>query len=152
MTTSDDAVRLDDVDSTSLDAQDHGLARLLARGFTYDDAGEVLGLSKSTVYRRMQDPAMRRAVDAARAIGVEVVLARITAAAELAATFLAEVVEDENRPDALRVRAASDLLSHLIRWESLPRSTCESKKQLDDALAELESMLLGGAQMTRLPD
>jgi hypothetical protein len=94
---------------------EHGLARLLARGFTYDHAGEVLGLSKSTIYRRMQDPGRRRAVDAARAIGVEVVLARITAAAERAATFLAEVVEDENRPDALRVRAASDLLSHLIR-------------------------------------
>ena len=99
------------------DAVEIELAKLLARGISYGESAQILGLSKSTVARRMADPTYRALVNRQRAIGVDDFLAGQIAGAEAALAFLQQVVADDTQPDLLRVKAASTLLGGLSRWQ-----------------------------------
>lgn len=94
-----------------IDGQERELARLLARGLTYTEAGEALGMSKHSVFRRMRDPKMREAVDRARSVGVDGLLVRSVAEAEKSLAYLASVRDDEEQPTPTRIRAAGLILT-----------------------------------------
>lgn len=121
MSTADDTTAVSGLGQ--LDQTDLALAKLLSRGASYDEAGAVLGISKSSVYRRMADPLLRRQVDHERAVGVDDVLRALTSAGERAVRVLEQIMLDDGCPAMTRLKAASGLLGHLSRWkgqEQLP--------------------------------
>lgn len=121
-----------------VDGQERELARLLARGLSYAEAGEVLGLSKHSVFRRMRDPKMREAVDRARSIGVDGLLVRSVAEAEKSLAYLASVRDDEEQPTPTRIRAASLILTR----QRLGQAEPEEAMRPDEARRVLVQKLL----------
>lgn len=126
---------------TGDDGEDSALARLLARGLTYSEAGARLGMSESTVLRRMRSPKLRREVDAERGVLVDQTVAAISEGASDAVAVLRSVCTDTDAPIGLRIRAASELLTQLARWrgyeqtrQSHPRTAAESTSDLLDLI------------------
>jgi hypothetical protein len=122
-----------------IDGEARELARLLARGLTYTEAGEVLGMSKHSVFRRMRDPKMREAVDRARSVGVDGLLVRSVAEAEKSLAYLASVRDDDQQPTANRIRAAGLILARLRQGQPQEESMRpdEARRQLVQRLLEL---------------
>ncbi len=126
--------------TTSAD-QDQAIARLLAHGQTYAEAGKTLRISESTVMRRMQSPKMRQLVDAERGLLVDQVVLALSDGAGDAVGLLRSVCSDAEAPVGLRLRAASELLTQLSRWRGYeqtrtwhPRSAADSTADLLDAI------------------
>lgn len=139
MTTDDDAAET----PARLTKADQHLVRLLARGYTYGEAGEVLGLSKATIYRRMQDPALRAERDRWRAVDVDTLLVRSMSEAEKSLTFLAEVRDDDNATLSLRVKCATELVANVVRWkgqDELPRRSMTPQEAKDLLVKRLLEM------------
>lgn len=121
-----------------IDGEARELARLLARGLSYTEAGEVLGLSKHSVFRRMRDPKMREAVDRARSVGVDGLLVRSVAEAEKSLAYLASVRDDEEQPTPTRIRAAGLILTR----QRLGQAEPEEAMRPDEARRLLVQKLL----------
>lgn len=121
-----------------IDGQERELARLLARGLTYTEAGEALGMSKHSVFRRMRDPKMREAVDRARSVGVDGLLVRSVAEAEKSLAYLASVRDDEEQPTTTRIRAAGLILTR----QRLGQPETEEAMRPDEARRVLVQKLL----------
>ena len=100
-------------------------------------------MSKASVYRRMRRTDCRAAVESERTTGVIDAVRTVRGLAERGLFLLAEVIDDDERPDAVRVRAASTVLGHHERLLALPLVTEQTTKGLTDALAELETLVLG---------
>ena len=122
--------------------EDEALARLLATGMTYVAAGEALGLSEATVWRRMQAPKFRKRVDAERGLHVDTIVVRLGIAANDAVRLLHTVCTDAAAPLPVRVRAATEILGQLARWQDHerkrtlpPRSMAEHDADLMDYLS-----------------
>lgn len=137
MTTNDTGVEPD-----GLTLVDRDLTKLIARGLSYASAGKQVGLSKSSVARRMRDPRFRMAVNLERATGVKAVIAAQTSGAEEALAFLTEVVRDDSRPDQIRLKAATSVLSGVTRWrghrqlEDDPMTPHQARRALMERLME----------------
>lgn len=98
-----------------LSEPDHAVARLLGAGMTYTEAGQHLGMSEATVYRRMQSENLRRAVDIERSVHVDRIASRLTEAGSDAVAALVEVATDVEAPPNARIRAADSILTQLAR-------------------------------------
>lgn len=96
-------------------AEGNDLARLIASGLTYAKAGEQVGLSETSVYRRMKDPDFRALVDSWRRQHVDGVLAALVPEGLRSVSYLASVRDDPDVAVYLRVRAAQELLASLSR-------------------------------------
>lgn len=95
-----------------LEPEDREIARLSARGLTYTQVGEILGLSESTVYRRIRDrPWIRDAVHDERQDLVQNVLDQMSAGASQSVALLIEIVSDATQPVSVRTRAAETVIN-----------------------------------------
>lgn len=96
---------------SSPSSEDLQLARYLALGLSYSEAGRQVGASKATVYRRMTDPDFRALVDAERderAVSVSEAVTDLTFRALL---VLRTALMDQDAPLGVRVRAALGVLA-----------------------------------------
>ncbi len=105
------------------------LVMALATGATVAQAAQKAGLSERTVFRRLEDPAFHKRIDAVRADMVKRAAATLIAATRLAAKTLLDL-QDPKTPPAIRRRAARDILE---LSQKLRQSTILEKR-----LAELE--------------
>src|SRR4051812_46242083 len=93
------------------------LARLLATGKTHAETARALGISESTVWRRLRDdPGVRRAVVRERSALVSQISDRVIAAALEATDVLIGIARDEQAPYSARVRASSELLARCLTY------------------------------------
>jgi hypothetical protein len=101
---------------------DGALQVALASGESVVQAAAKAQVSERTVYRRLQDPAFRRAIDAVRAEVVERAAALLIAAALLATKTLIDLQNPTN-PAAVRRSASRDVIEmarkirELVFWE-----------------------------------
>jgi hypothetical protein len=95
--------------------QDRQLAKLLAAGLDYTPAGEQVGLSKASVYRRMKDADFRALVDSEREDRTESLVELLASAASASVKLLRDVVTDPEETTANQVRAAGIVLAELAR-------------------------------------
>lgn len=105
----------DDETAEMLAGKDYALAKALARGRTYTQAGAEVGWSTSTVWRKMQTPRFRAAVDQYREVTADLLLHRNLIEAERSMYYLSTVRDDPDAADYLRVRASSELLMSVAR-------------------------------------
>jgi hypothetical protein len=88
---------------------EHLLLLALACGATMEGAARQSGVSESTVYRRLRDPAFTRQIDNLRAEMVQRTAATLTAAgSESVKTLLA--LQQATNPPAVRLGAAKAVL------------------------------------------
>lgn len=105
----------DDESAGFMTAEGNALAKLLASGLTYAEAGRQLGMSETSVYRRMRDPGFRALVDSWRRQNIDGVLAQLIPEGIRSISYLASVRDDPDTPPYLRVKAAQELLASLAR-------------------------------------
>ena len=88
---------------------DDALMMALACGATVEAAAAKAGISSATAFRRLQDPAFKARVDAARAEMVQRATAMLTAAAMEAVKTLLDL-QGNKQPPATRLGAARSVL------------------------------------------
>ena len=108
-----------------------------------DGAAGQVGVSESTVYRRLGEPAFRQEVTNARAAMVERASARLTALGEHAVVVLGHLLTDP-RP-TIRLAAAKHVLDLGARWREVLELE-ERVAGLEKQLANLENVREDGAQ------
>lgn len=79
-------------------------------------AAAVLGISRTAVFKRLQDPVFRAQYDAAQGAVLSAAAASMTGALDAAIGCLLAVVEDSTASAGIRVQAADRLLSHCCRY------------------------------------
>lgn len=126
MTTGDDA----------LEPADAELVRLLACGMSYSEAGETVGMSKATVYRRMRDPAVREAVDRERSAVVDSAVRSLLDLADRAVGVHARVMDDETAPLGARLRAAMSVLDRTGHSRGAEITIADAREMLLTRLRE----------------
>lgn len=97
-------------------------------------AAKSTGVARKTLYRWMEDPAFRAALDAAESEVLDGVSRRLLALAEKAADKLDALLDSSN--DNVRLRAASVTLDILMRLREL--------RDVERRLTELERMMIHG--------
>lgn len=102
---------------------------------TLTAAAKSTGVARKTLYRWMEDPAFRAALDAAESEVLDGVSRRLLALAEKAADKLDALLDSAN--DNVRLRAASVTLDILMRLREL--------RDVERRLTELERMMHGQA-------
>jgi hypothetical protein len=102
-------------ESTPVDSRTQQLATLLGAGLTYAEAGEKVGLSEQTVYRRMKDPAFRALVESERSSHTETIVERLTVLSRRALDRLERVLTSDQETTSNQVRAAGLVLAELGR-------------------------------------
>lgn len=107
------------------------LIAALAAGEPWRKAGAMVGVSESTVARRMREPGFKAEVVAARAVLVEGVLGRLAAVAQRAVDTLDAALDAEH--PAVRVSAARAIIENLVR--------VREQVELSERVAELEARL-----------
>jgi type II secretory pathway component PulF len=93
---------------------DAALIVALAKGLTARSAATEAGLSERTVYRRLQDPAFRQAVDAARSQLVSETLGRLISSGVSAAATLQALLKA--RSEHVRLGSARAILELTQRY------------------------------------
>jgi len=88
---------------------DHHLVMALACGATVEHAARQAGVSESTVYRRLQDPAFYKQVDDARADTVKRFMSMLSAANLEAVKTLVELLKS-SVANATRLGAARSII------------------------------------------
>ena len=126
---------------------DAALIAALAGGATMADAARAAGVGERTVYRRLQTPAFRARVIAARADLVERAAARLADAAGAAVTTLGELLV-AGTPPAVRLGAARAVLELGLRLRE-QQEIEERLAALEAALAEVPSMAERGQPWPR---
>jgi hypothetical protein len=108
---------------------DDALLLALACGLNAEQAARQAGVSVSTAYRRLDDPAFRVRLDALRRDMLARASAMLTAAAVEAVRTLADLLKPANGP-AVRLNAARSVLEHGVKLRGLV--------EVEDRLADLE--------------
>ncbi|VTT98871.1 ---NA--- : [Gemmataceae bacterium] len=114
---------------------DDDLIALLVGGASAADAASQLGVSTSTIYRRVNAPGFRDKLAAARAAQWEPAADRLRSAAGRAVEVLAELLDPE-QPPATRLRAADALLRHALEY----RRSAELAAQIAAMQARLDEI------------
>lgn len=91
-------------------SRDGAIVATIAAGGTRADAASAAGIGERTVYRRLNDPDVARAIADARATIACDVLTRAAAHALAAVDTLAAIMRDDDEPAAARIAAARTLL------------------------------------------
>jgi len=131
-------------DGSNRDAE---LAKLLAAGMSQVDAGKQLGMSRSSVQRRLRDPGFGAEVNAERAANTATVRERLTGLVHRSLDRLELVLIDDEETTANQVRAALGVLAEYGR-HTVPQQVAVSggmsldiqQMSAEDVLAELEGM------------
>jgi hypothetical protein len=111
---------------------DHKLLLALACGATVEAAARQAGVSESTVYRRLADPAFQQQLRALRADMVQRTAGTLTAAASEAVRTLVELLKPGVAP-ATRLGAARAVLESGVKLREIA--------ELEVRLAALEQQL-----------
>jgi hypothetical protein len=111
---------------------DAALLAELAAGRTLTDAAATAGISMRTAIRRMQDAGFQRQLRDAQAETIGRAVARLGAASAAAVAVLASMLAPD-KPDVIRVRAATGILDQLVRLRSAV--------ELEQRVADLEQRL-----------
>lgn len=126
-------------DDDGLEPADPELVRLLARGLSYAEAGETLGMSKATVYRRMCDPNFRRAVDRARSAVANDTVRSLAELVDRAVGVYAHVMDDPTASWADKLRAANSVLDRTGHHRGAEITTEDARELLLARLMEAAS-------------
>lgn len=123
---------------TPHDAREKVLVDALAAGLTHDQAAAVAGCSRSTLDRRLRQPAFSERVQQARAARVQRVTDALGALSEQAVTVLAELLSGGKEQTRARVALAIPGLAadHREQTELEARMTA-----LEAALAQAPASL-----------
>ena len=89
--------------------KDHKLLMALACGATVENAARQIGISESTVYRRLEDPAFKRSLQNVKADMVRRTAGALTAAGAEAVRTLLELMKTANPPPT-RLGASRSIL------------------------------------------
>jgi hypothetical protein len=111
---------------------DAALVTALAAGGSLAAAAAHAGCSERTVYRRLQDPAFKAAVEQARADMVQQAVGQLSALGGLATQALQGLLKDE--AGSVRLGAARTILEHLFRGaqlDNLQRLVAEMQTELE---------------------
>src|SRR5262249_6736792 len=100
-------------------AATEALVRALACGATVEHAARKVGMGERTAYRRLQDPAFRARVDAARAEMVARTAGLLTGAGLGAVKTLVDLQQDAAAPAPVRRGAARDVLEMGLRYREV---------------------------------
>lgn len=120
-------------DDTAGDTPDAALCAALLHGLTYDAAAQAAGCSRSTVARRMADPAFRARLDVLRTEALARVADLLAGEAIHAVHTLAEIRADPDAPASVRARAACALLDSATKYRAAV--------DLDARVAAVENVL-----------
>src|SRR5262245_54699137 len=112
---------------------DDALLRALACGATIESAARSAGISESTAYRRLNEPAFRRRLQDLRADMVQRTAGALTAAAQEAVRTLLALQKDD-QPAPVRLGAARAVLEIGVKLREAA--------ELEGRLAALEGQLL----------
>ena len=104
---------------------DPALVAALALGASYTDAGAEVGLSKSTVQRRMNEPEFRRQVDELAAVGLERARRIIATATPEAARMLVAMATEP---------ASASLMSPHVRRQAVCEILTRAERGYTDGL------------------
>jgi hypothetical protein len=83
---------------------------MLLEGRTDSEIGNELGVDRATVWRWRHDPALAQELELAQRERQAVLTGRMAALVPRALDVLAEVMNDQDQPSLLRIRAADSLL------------------------------------------
>ena len=86
---------------------------------TVTDAAAVAGISESTIYKWLTEPAFRQALAQAEGEAVAAAGRRLAVLAENALDELARSMADPMTPAPTRVRAAEVILNNLLRYREI---------------------------------
>lgn len=100
---------------TESTTRDTALILSLAAGSTPTDAAAKTGLSRRTVYRRLDDPAFRDRVQSERDNLVSSMLGRLADASLIATETLRSVAADEEAPLSARISSSKAILDYALR-------------------------------------
>jgi len=113
---------------------DDSLLMALACGATATQAAEKAGMSRRTLYRRLEDPAFRHQVSATRADMVQRSAAMLTAASLESVKTLVSL-QNSNMPATVRLGAARAILELAGHW----REAAELEERLHALEQKLET-------------
>jgi transposase len=116
--------------SHKLRKADDALLLALACGLNAEQAAKQVGVSVSTAYRRLDDPAFRARLDELRRDMLSRASAMLTAAAVEAVRTLADLLKPANGP-SVRLNAARSVLEHGVKLRGLV--------EVEGQLADLEA-------------
>ena len=120
---------------TKLRKADDALLLALACGLSAEQAAKQAGVSVTTAYRRLDDPAFAARLGDLRADMLARAAAMLTAAAVESVRTLADLLKPANAP-AVRLNAARAILEHGVKLRALVEIE-SSLKDLEDRLAQL---------------
>jgi DNA-binding MurR/RpiR family transcriptional regulator len=116
--------------------QEAALVALLAHG-TIDAAYEAAGVSKSTMWRFLQDAAFQSRYRGMRRQLVESAIGQLQAGCTKAVTVLCEVAEDKQASASARVAAARTIIEQSLRAVEL-EDVIERVERLEGLLEQKE--------------
>jgi DNA-binding MurR/RpiR family transcriptional regulator len=116
--------------------QEAALVALLAHG-TVEAAYEAAGVSKSTMWRFLQEPSFQARYRAMRRQLVESAIGQLQADCTKAVTVLREVAEDREAPASARVSAAKTIIEQSLRAVEL-EDLSERVERLEELLEQKE--------------
>ncbi len=108
----------------------------LLRGGSIGNASKLARVSERQIYRWMREDEFRTALDTSTSEAITAAGRALSDASIGAVIVLRTIANDSKarREDAVRVRAASAILSHALRWKEL--------LQFEERLAALEAQLI----------
>ena len=115
---------------------DTALVVAVAAGLTNKQAAEQAGISESTVYRRLRDPAFKQQVRETRAATVEQASARLTAASLTAIQTLLQLLDAES--ESVRLGSARVILELGVKFREA--------QELEARISQLEQQLANQPQ------
>ena len=118
---------------------DTALVVAVAAGLTNKQAAEQAGVSESTVYRRLREPAFKQQVREARAATVEQASARLTAASLRAIQSLLQLLDAES--ESVRLGSARAILELGAKFREA--------QELEARIIQLEQQLANQPQGAR---
>ena len=126
---------------TKLRKADDALLLALACGLSAEQAAKQSGVSVTTAYRRLDDPAFAARLGDLRADMLARAAAMLTAAAVEAVRTLADLLKPANAP-AVRLNAARAILEHGVKLRALVE--VEARLQdLEDRVEESPDVKVG---------
>lgn len=123
------------------------LVLALACGLSAEQAARQAGVSVSTAYRRLDDPAFRARLDDLRRDMLARAAAMLTAAAVEAVRTLADLLKPANGP-SVRLNAARSVLEHGVKLRAL----VEVEERLADLEQRAKEVEERGGNRSSLPD
>jgi len=111
---------------------------LLAQGLPVAEVCRQSMVNRSTLYRWLEQPHFKAAVDAATAAAIDDLTRRLTALGAQAADTLASTMADPQAPASTKVQAARAVLENLLRLRELVN--------LETRIAALEKAVGDGDQ------